>query len=642
MKWVFRLIGLLVVIVVVAVVSLFFLPAERVARIATEQLRNFTGREVSITGDVALTFYPVLGVRAGGLEVGNADWSEQGPMLQAANAAIGVDALGLLRGEIRITNIEAESPTIRLEQRQDGRASWQFTDSSGEAQIATETAPERASHPISIERLRVTDARLIYDAEGSDLVSYEGVDLTLDWPERLGAAEITAVLRPTAQPVMVGAVIDGFAGFITGETQTFTASVTTAAGSVSFGGRASTAGAVAGALTLKTDTTKAFLEALGLPGVDLPSNLGRVINMTTDLTLTPDRKLSLRDLKVDLGDNSLTGAADIELNGVPIINAQLDAGALDLKQDTAEPSGGSGGGSSAGGSASSGWSTEPIDASGLAAFNGEIALSAQSIDLGQFQLGQTRTILRNDRARMVFELREVQAYGGDVTGEFVINNRSGLSVGGNLGARAIQMQPLLSDAAGLNRLTGQGDAKLSFLGSGSSVDAIMRSLSGDGSLAIGKGTIQGIDLDRLMRSGDVGAGTTVFDSLTGTWAIASGVLNNKDLLLQLKNYRATGAGNIGLAAQNMDYTVTPIALRANSGQGISIPVRFVGPWSDISIRPDLEAAFEAELDAKKDELKDKAKEKLNQKLGVSAQPGQSAEDAVKDKVKDKLLRKLFD
>lgn len=643
MKWIFRLLGLVVLIVVVGVVSIFFLPADRVARIAAEQLRGVTGRDVAITGDVSLTFWPVLGVRADGLEVGNADWAEQGPMLQAANAAIGVDAMALLQGEIRITNIEAESPTIRLEQRADGRASWQFTDASGEAQIETETAPDRPARAISIERLKVTDARLIYDAEGSDLVSYEGVDLTLDWPERLGPAEIAAVLRPTGSPVTVDAVIDGFAGFITGDTQTLRVAVDAEAGKLAFDGRGSTAGAVAGTLTLNTGNTGAFLQALGLPGADLPENLGRSIDLSTAVTLTPDRQLALRDLVAGLGKNRITGAADIGLNGVPQVNAQLDVGAFDLASGaTPEASGGSGGGGGAGGSADTGWPKTPIDASGLAAFNGEIVLTAQSIDLGQFKLGATRALLRNDRSRMVFELRDVAAYGGNVSGEFVINNRSGLSVGGSLAARSIQMQPLLTDAADLDRLTGQGDARLSFLGAGASVDAIMRSLSGDGSLQIGRGTILGIDLDRLMRSGDSSGGTTVFDSLTGTWTIASGVLSNSDLLLQLKNYRASGDGVVGLGTQTVDYTFTPVALRANSGQGVSIPVRFTGPWSDISIRPDLEAAFEAEIDAKTDELENRAKEKLNERLGISGQDGQSTEDAVKDRVKEKLLRKLFD
>jgi len=76
------------------------------------------GREVTITGDVGLTFWPVLGVTAGGLEVATQIGPKDGAMLSwRPNAGDGVDAMALLRGEIKITNIEAQSPTIRLEQR---------------------------------------------------------------------------------------------------------------------------------------------------------------------------------------------------------------------------------------------------------------------------------------------------------------------------------------------------------------------------------------------------------------------------------------------------------------------------------------------------------------------------------------------
>lgn len=654
MKWILRLVVFVVVILVVAVGSVLLLPAERIARIATDQLSAATGRNVSISGDVGLTFWPVLGARADGLALGNADWAEGGAMFEATSVAIGVDAMALISGDIRIKNIEAESPTIRLEQRSDGRANWLFSEP---AEAPAETTPQAESAPvaesaparqISIERVKITDATLIYDAEGSDLVSYEGVDLTLDWPDPTGSADVALSLQPGDSTVTVQAAIDGFAGFISGETQTLRASVETTLGVLSFDGRGSTAGAVTGTVALKTDSTDGFLQALGLPAAGLPDNLGRRVDLTTVLTLTPDMKLALRDLVVDFGGNKITGAADIAITEVPQINAQLNVGDLDLAQGAATPKTTGSGNASAPASGSgntaadSGWPKTPIDASGLAEFNGEIALAANSIDLGQFKLGATQALLLNDRSRMVFDLRDVQAYGGSVSGEFVINNRAGLSVGGTMAVDGIQMQPLLKDAADIDRLTGQGTLGLKFLGSGSSVDAIMRSLSGDGSLSVGRGTILGIDLDRLMRSGDTGEGTTVFDSLGGTWTIASGVLSNTDLLLQLKNYQATGTGVVGLGAQTVDYTATPVALRANSGQGVSIPVRFVGPWADVSIRPDLEAAFDAELDAKADELEKKAKEKLNEELGITPEAGQSTEDAVKDELKDKLLRKLFD
>lgn len=646
MKWITRIIGFFLVLILVAGVSLFFLPADRIARLAADQMRIATGRDVSITGDVSMTLWPVLGVSVGGLEVGNADWSEQGPMLTAENAAIGVDALALLRREIRITNIEATRPTIRLESRSDGRASWVFTDASGEAQIETEVAPAtRTPQAVWIEKLTVTDATLVYDAEGADLVSYSGVDLALDWPERLGAAEVVASLSPAGTDVDVRASIGGFAGFITGQVQTIKATVTAARGTLGLDGRGSTAGDVAGRLTLDIPDTDAFLTALALPAPGLPEDLGQSVDLSADLTLTADRRLSLRDIRIDLGGNALTGAADIELNGKPQINAQLNAGALDLRNATGGESAGGGGGPAPAGS---GWPKDRIDASGLAGFDGDIALTASSIDLGRFKLGETRSLLRNDNSRMVFELRRIEAYGGTVTGEFVMNNRSGLSVGGKLIASAIDMQAVLRDAAGIERLTGAANAEMTFLGTGASVDAIMKSLSGNGAISFGQGTILGIDLDRLMRSGAVGGGTTVFDSLAATWTVDQGVMRNSDLLLKLSNYEARGAGQVGLGMQTIDYTFTPVALRANSGNGIAIPVRLIGPWSDVSIRPDLEAAIDLNLSEEKERIKVQARNAMRARVAEELNvidEGQDLKEAAKDKLENEVKRgilKLFD
>lgn len=644
MKWIFRIIGVVLLVLAVAVVSVLFLPADRIARIAADQLRNLTGRDVQITGDVALTFWPVLGASVGGLEVGNADWSEAGPMLTAENAAIGVDAAALLGGEIRITRIAATAPTIRLESRLDGRASWQFTDASGAATIETETTPDRPTQAFSIARLEVENATLIYDAEGSDLVTYAGVDLTLDWPDRLGAADIDATLRPTAEPVGLRARIDRFAGFLDGQVQPVDVAIRAGEAEARLTGRASLSGEVAGDLTLAIPDTDAFMRALALPAPGLPRGLGRSVSAKAGLTLTADRQLALRDLEADLGGNRLRGGADIALNGTPQVNAQIDAGPLDLTALTEDD--GSGGGSS---DAAAGWSRAPIDASGLAAFNGDIALRAQSIDLGQFKLGATRALLRNDRSRMVFDLREVAAYDGNVTGRFVVNNRSGLSVGGKLAARGIGVQPLLRDAAGLGRLTGSANADLDFLGAGGSVDAIMRSLSGSGVLKIGRGTIEGIDLDRLMRSGDGSGGTTIFDSLGASFTMAEGVMRNEDLLMALSSFEARGAGQVDLGAQTLDYLFTPIALKVNEGKGLAFPIRIRGPWARPQILPDLSAAIDLNLSAEKEKIEKRAREavdaKVREELGVTGDDARSLEDAAKDKVEDELkkgLRKLFD
>ena len=168
-------------------------------------------------------------------------------------------------------------------------------------------------------------------------------------------------------------------------------------------------------------------------------------------------------------------------------------------------------------------------------------------------------------------------------------------------------------------------------------------------MQVGTGTIKGLDLDRLMRGGSAGGGTTIFNSLGATFTMEGGNLMNDDLLFALTNYEARGAGRVGLGSQDIDYLFTPVALRANEGQGLAIPVRIRGPWASPSILPDLDAAIDLNFAAEKERLEQEAKEKVRQKveekLGVTAGEGQSLEDAAKDKVEGEIkrgLRSLFD
>ena len=177
----------------------------------------------------------------------------------------------------------------------------------------------------------------------------------------------------------------------------------------------------------------------------------------------------------------------------------------------------------------------------------------------------------------------------------------------------------------------------------------MRSLSGQGTVRMGRGTIEGIDLDDLLGSFDVQGGTTVFDAMTASFAIDGGVLRNSDLAMLLPNFEATGAGEVNLGAQTLDYTVTPKALRVNKDRGLAVPVRISGPWSDPRIRADVSAAidlnFREERKRAEERVKRQAEEKLEEELGIVRQEGQSVEDAVKDRVEDKLkeeLLRLFD
>lgn len=659
MRWVLRLVGLVVVLALVLVGSLMMLPGDRIARIAADQISSITGREVTMEGDTKVSFYPVLGISTGQVTVANAPWSDAGPMFTAQSLKIGVEPQALIGGDIRITGLEAVGPKILLERAANGAVNWEIgvegVAPSGQGEGEPAPAP---SNPLALtlDRALITDADLTYvDHAAGDRIAMSGMDFDLRWPEYEGTASFDATLRPAGQAVQISGHLDKVGNFIAGGVSALEATVTAPGGTVDFSGRAGVQPQVGGRVSANLDNTAGFMTALGLAAPDIPAGLGRSMGAETDITLTQDMRLSLRDTTLTLDGNRLTGAADVMLGGdTPRFNAQLDAGALDLSGLAADD--GAAGAAGGGGGASSGWPKTPIDAGALALANGEIALVADSVDLGDFKLGKTRTLMTLDRARMVFELRELQAYDGTITGQFVMNNRSGLSVGGDMAARGINLETFLSDAIDVSRFAAKADGDLNFLGVGNSLHAIMNSLSGDGAIRTGRGVISGFDLDRLMRSGDGTGGTTVFDSLGATFTMTEGNLLNDDLLMQLPLAKAEGEGRIGLGAQDIDYLFTPVLLEGENRRGLAIPVRIRGPWSNPRITPDLEKAIDLNLKEEKEkleqrvreerkELEAKAEEEVNRtlqkELGVEREEGQSVEDAVKDRAEDALKEELF-
>ena len=658
MKWIIRLFGLLVVIAAILLGALFFLPGERIARIAADQISAATGRQVEMSGETALSFYPVLGISTGRVTVANADWSDAGPMISADSFKLGVDPAVLWGGDIRITGLEAVNPTILLERAADGRVNWELgvegVAPSGTAEPG-KPAQSRAL-ALTLDRALITGATLQYiDHASGQQTTLANSDFELRWPAYQGEATFDATLRPAGQDVKIAGQLGTVAKFIEGGISDMSASVAAPGGTLNFQGRGDTTPELTGRLEADLKDTGEFLAALGLSGIDIPKGLGRALKAGGEVTFTKDLRIALREGMLQLDHNSMSVAADIAIGGdKPRINAQLRAGALDFSElasgNSAPSSGGGGGGAQTTGTAvSSGWSRDPIDMSALGQIDGEVALVADRLDFGTFNFGKTRILATIDNSRAVFGLRELQGYGGTVTGEFVANNRSGLSVGGDMTAKGINMQSLLTDAAGITRFSTTGTARLKFLGVGASVDAIMKSLSGNASIRTGNGHISGFDLDKLMRSGNGTGGTTVFDSLSASFAIKDGQMYNNDLAMAMPLAKATGEGRIGLGNQDIDYTFTPALLAGENTRGLAIPVRIHGPWASPRFTPDLEKAIDLNLQEEKKKLKRKARKEANEllmkELGIQAEDGQSAQDALKKKLeKDaaKELLKLFD
>lgn len=656
-RWVVRSVLALVMLAVLALGALFILPTERIARVATDKFTQITGRTLTIEGSVRPSVWPTLGVKTGPVTVSNADWSDAGPMVQASALDIGVDMAALIDGQVRITGIRAENPRILLERARDGRENWVFGGSGG-----GEASPGMAGEgtPFSLDLAEITGGsfRFIDHGAGAD-ISLTAVSGRVQIPVFTGPADIDLIATMNGQEARVIARLAEFKSFLERRLTGIDLSLTAGAAKLAFVGRGGwNPMAAEGELTADLADLAAITRLAGVGRPDLPQGLGaEAVSLAGKVTWTQKASLHLRGGSLGLDSNRLMLDADLTTDGArPKLSAQVTAGALSLAGLTGgTPNGGTtnGGGS---GTQAAGWPTTPIDVSALGVMDVALALTAQSVDLGLAKLGTTRTVLTIDRARAVFDLREVAAYQGNVTGQFVVNGRGGLSVGGDLRLSSLAVQPLLQDLAGYERLIGTGDMTLKFLGVGNSLDVIMKSLSGAGTLNLGKGQLLGLDIAGMLRTLDanyVGPGQkTIFEGVTASFAMDKGVLSNDDLTFTAPYVTATGAGTVGLGARTLDYRLRPTALAALDGTGgVMVPLLITGSWAAPKFRLDLESLAKERLADEAKKLEDRARaeasaaeararaqleKKAQEELGIVRQDGERLEDAAKRRAQEAL------
>jgi|GEM_PF-1521506 len=759
MRWIFRIVMVLVVLVIGAVGLVFLLPADKIGDLASAQLEKATGRKLTLSGEFKPTIYPVLGVKTGPLTISNADWANEPNMISAKGASVGVGLSALLGGDLEVKRLILDEPIVHLERRADGVANWELSGDTSKTETASENSNDdgASSGAFFLEKGAVINGQLTFidgianEAHILDNISvdfslpksgkaflegtavWEGQDMNIladiadlqglltgdgssvngnialaglnvglnaqvqlpqDGAPLVDGQYMVQLPDPTALVNLLGATLPAELKTVkdfdlNGQVQmTQTGLLLDGDGVMSLNGRGLKAdykvtgpenwaetlrvqadvnvvGADAFTLawsglvngtTGNADGTIDF-NASSLPNtmalagqeVGFPNGTGRTARMKGTVRVR-DGKNQLNDAVIALDQNTFNGNVELFFDRRPYIAANLTAGALDFSAFTADDgsTGGSGSDSSSSGSE---WSKDPIRITGLDAIDANVSLKAKSINLGVAELGRTDVNARLRGGALALTLNDVRAYQGAVAGSVNFSGGNAVKFSSNIKATGVQLEPFLGRFLDLRRLTGSGNTTLKLSGTGGSLHQIMHSLSGNGSVRVDKGSFKGIDLAAMMRNLKQAfggfEGATEFSSLTGTFTMKQGVLQNVDMSLISPLFKAEGKGRINVGDQNMTYTVTPSALPEDAK--FSVPVEISGPWSNLSFKPDLTGLVDLftkgrleeeklKLKAREDELKEEAKAKVLDKLNI--QSGSSTEDKLKKEVGN-ALKGLF-
>ncbi len=126
LKWVLALLLVVVLLLAAGAAALvLFVDPNEYKPWIERKVRETTGRELQIEGELELTVFPWLGTRVAGVTLSNAPGFGKAPMLEVGEAVVRVALLPLLKGELRADEVVLEGARIRLARDAAGRTNWE-------------------------------------------------------------------------------------------------------------------------------------------------------------------------------------------------------------------------------------------------------------------------------------------------------------------------------------------------------------------------------------------------------------------------------------------------------------------------------------------------------------------------------------
>lgn len=632
--WVGVVVGVLVVLVAVAaLVAPSMIPVDTYKDRLLAEVKSSTGRDMRIDGPVHISILPHIALDASKVSLSNAPGAQTKDMLTLGKLQVELGLIPLLTGTVVVDRFVLVDPVIALEVDKQGRANWEFTPAKPvPGQPAPAAAPKPAAPPPAgasnlgaLESIHLGDVRLengtvsYLDQRSGDREVIDKINMSVSLPDfdlpfkANGSAQYRSVV------INLKLAVDKMRDFVEKQGTPVTASVASDVLNFDFKGKAAAAQttSASGTIDLKVPSLRKLGAWAGAPIPATGAGLGPLAIAGT-LAMTGS-EIKFTDAVLSLDEIKGKGEIDVNVAGAkPDIKGKLALDSLNANPylppeaknapaagGTASPAAGGGGGKAGE------WSDAPIDVSGLKAANVDFTLSANTIQYKKFKIDRSTVALRLKDAHFTADLTDFAAYQG--TGKATIGlDGSGaepaLSVTTNMAN--VQVEPVLTDAINLDRLTGKGNLDVAITGHGKSERAIISSLAGKGGFSVADGEIKGLDLLKLLNSATsiVGSGvsaltgggsgnSTKFAHLTGTYTMTNGIMHNTDLLLDSPGLQAAGAGTVDLPTQRVDYKVTPKVA------GLGVPVLIQGPWDNLTYLPDLAGILKGGVGGATDILK---------------------------------------
>lgn len=666
--------GLVLVVIAAILIVPMLIPMETYKNQVVNVVKEQTGRDLRIDGDIGLSFFPNIAVSIGDVGFSNASWAKEEEMAAMQEMRASLKLMPLFSGNVEIDSFVLVDPVIHLEVRRDGTPNWQFeTAQTAPAEPSADAEGARGGGSglgdLSLGEVSIQNGTATYtnaQTGASHAASEVNVDLALPGLDDPFLAEGSLVWNEDEigfdlRAERPRALTEG------GETPV-ALTINAPKINTSYSGTLKPLDglAFAGDVSLDVPSVRELAAWTGNP---MPAGDGFGALSIEGKASGSGNTYRFSDATIAFDGMNATGNLTVTTGGArPKLAGALAVDRIDVNTYLAE-SGSGGEDGTGGGNADSGWSTEPIDLSGLKAVDADFTFSTQEILFQQIRIGESALKLALSNGVLNANLAKLNLYEGSGSGTLTVNGASATpQVKADFKLAGLNAEPFLTDAADFKRLQGKTAIDLSVATAGRSQRDMVAALDGNGSVRFTNGKIKGINLAQLARTvlsaattGWQSGGTqdTDFSELGGTFTITDGVLSNNDLALLSPLIRVTGSGTANILQKTLDYRVEPKLAATLKGQGgeqettgIEVPILITGSWSNPRFAPDLKSMIQNRENIEntiKSIKEDKGKGLLRSLMGQPAEEtggseGAATEEEAPAETKpspEEALKKLF-
>lgn len=136
------------------------LPPPQLAALLTQQVRQATGRELRIGGELALHLWPRLAVVASDVSLSNMAGGSQPQMLQVRRLRLAVALWPLLQRRVEIDRVALEGVDLLLETDRRGHGNWLLRGQGAGGERTTTGDDAGSAAQVAVEQLLLQDLRL--------------------------------------------------------------------------------------------------------------------------------------------------------------------------------------------------------------------------------------------------------------------------------------------------------------------------------------------------------------------------------------------------------------------------------------------------------------------------------------------------